>query len=214
MHNGHTRATHMFENTSRIEAFSDAIIAIAMTLLILEVHVPILTDSSTHGVLESLLEVLPHFLSFTLSFITLAVIWVNHHTFFHRLEGTDGKLMWHNNHLMFWVCVIPFATAFLGQQPFVPVVVALYGAVMTMMALAFTLMVRHTFFYTHLLPESVSKKSRKNEYHRSWFGVGMYSFSIPLALFFPTASLVLFAGVIGFYFLPNPFDESEEHSHQ
>src|SRR5262249_17063882 len=122
-HEGHSRSMHVLENTSRLEAFSDAIIAIAMTLLILEVHVPTLTDTSTAGVIEGLRQVLPHFLSFALSFVTLAVIWVNHHTFFHEIRGTDPKLQWYNNHLMFWVCVIPFVTAFLGEHPFVPLVV-------------------------------------------------------------------------------------------
>ena len=209
-HKGHSRGAHVLENTSRIEAFSDAIIAIAMTLLILEVHVPQLADTSTVSVMYGLWGVLPHFLSFALSFVTLAVIWVNHHTFFHSLRGTDGALQWYNNHLMFWVCVIPFATAFLGTHPFAPIVVAIYGMVMAMMALAFTLMVRYTFFKTDLLPESVSLHARKTEYRRSWFGVGLYTLSIPLALLAPALSLVLFAAVIIIYFLPNPFDEVAE----
>ncbi len=209
-HEGHSRKTHVLENTSRIEAFSDAIIAIAMTLLILEVHVPQLADASTASVIQGLLGVLPHFLSFALSFVTLAVIWVNHHTFFHSLSGTDGALQWYNNHLMFWVCVIPFATAFLGAHPFVPVVVALYGVVMAMMALAFTLMVRYVFFKTGLLPETVNLRSRKTEYRRSWIGVGLYTLSIPLALVMPVLSLILFAAVIVIFFLPNPFDEVAE----
>lgn len=209
-HKGHLRAAHVMENTSRIEAFSDAIIAIAMTLLILEVHVPDLGDASTAAIIEGLSHVLPHFLSFALSFVTLAVIWVNHHTFFHNLRGTDGALQWYNNHLMFWVCVIPFATAFLGEHPFVPMVVALYGAVMAMMALAFTLMVRYTFFKTELLPDSITQKQRRNEYRRSWVGVGLYALSIPLAIFAPTLSLILFALVIIIFFLPNPFDEAVE----
>ena len=209
-HEGHLRSAHVLENTSRIEAFSDAIIAIAMTILILEVHVPNVGDASTAAVLHGLFDVLPHFLSFALSFVTLAVIWVNHHTFFHNLRGTDGALQWYNNHLMFWVCVIPFATAFLGEHPFVPMVVALYGAVMAMMALAFTLMVRYTFFKTELLPDSITQKQRRNEYRRSWVGVGLYALSIPLAIFAPTLSLILFALVIIIFFLPNPFDEAVE----
>lgn len=206
MHIGHSRASHMMENTSRIEAFSDAIIAIAMTILILEVHVPHIQDGSMWAVIFGLQEVLPHFLSFALSFVTLAVIWVNHHTFFHMLRGTDGALQWHNNHLMFWVCVIPFATAFLGAYPFSSTVVALYGAVMAMMGLAFTLMVRYAFLKSALLPETVPRKSRILEYRRSWLGVGLYSISIPLAFILPIASLLLFAAVIVIYFLPNPFD--------
>jgi len=209
-HEGHSRGAHVLQNTSRIESFSDAIIAIAMTLLILEVHVPVLTATSTTAVIHGLFGVLPNFLSFALSFITLAVIWVNHHTFFHNLRGTDGALQWYNNHLMFWVCVIPFVTAFLGQHPFVPVVVALYGVVMAMMALAFTLMVRYAFFSTDLLPETVSLRARTMEARRSWIGVGLYTISIPLALVAPILSLILFAAVIVIFFLPNPFDEAEE----
>ena len=209
-HKGHLRAAHVMENTSRIEAFSDAIIAIAMTLLILEVHVPDLGDASTAAIIEGLSHVLPHFLSFALSFVTLAVIWVNHHTFFHQLRGSDGALQWYNNHLMFWVCVIPFATAFLGTHPFIPIVVALYGAVMAMMGFAFSLMVRHVFFKTDLLPTTITPEQKHNEYRRSWLGVGLYALSIPLAFLMPAFSLVLFAAVIVIFFLPNPFDEALE----
>jgi uncharacterized membrane protein len=211
-HQGHSRKAHVLENTSRIETFSDAIIAIAMTILILEVHVPQLVDTSTYSVIQGLLTVLPHFLSFALSFVTLAVIWVNHHTFFHELRGTDAALQWYNNHLMFWVCVIPFVTAFLGTHPFVPLVVALYGAVMTMMAIAFTVMVCYVFFKTDLLPEAVSLRARQSEARRAWVGVGLYAFSIPLAFFLPVLSLLLFGFVILFYFLPNPFDTDQDHA--
>ena len=205
-HKGHLRKSHVLENTARIEAFSDAIIAIAMTLLILEVHVPDLGDASSASIMHGLWTVLPHFLTFALSFVTLAVIWVNHHTFFHELRGTDAALQWYNNHLMFWVCVIPFATAFLGTHPFVSTVVALYGAVMTLMALSFTLMVRYVFFHTDLLPQEITLEARKREYRRSWIGVSLYTLSIPLAFMWPILSLFLFAGVIVIYFLPNPFD--------
>ena len=212
-HEGHSRKAHVLENTSRIEAFSDAIIAIAMTILILEVHVPQLSDTSTASVIQGLMEVLPHFLSFALSFVTLAVIWVNHHTFFHSLRGTDGALQWYNNNLMFWVCVIPFVTAFLGAHPFVPIVVALYGVVMALMAGAFSLMVHYVFFRTDLLPESISLRARTMEARRSLVGVSLYALSIPLALFAPTLSLILFAAVILIYLLPNPFDTEESHDH-
>jgi uncharacterized membrane protein len=201
------------KNTSRLEAFSDAIIAIAMTILILEVHVPVLTGTSTTDVIQGLVQVLPHFLSFALSFVTLAVIWVNHHTFFYEIQGTDPKLQWYNNHLMFWVCVIPFATAFLGAYPFVPLVVALYGVVMTAMALAFEIMVIYVFYRTKLLPETISLHARQSEVRRGWLGVCLYALSIPLAFIAPALSLFLFALLVVLFFLPNPFDTGQDHDH-
>src|SRR5947208_1977124 len=124
------------EGTGRMEAFFDAIIAIVMTLLVFEIHIPVLTGTSWQAVWAGLVTVAPEIIVFGLSFLILAIIWVNHHHFSHPLIGVDQKLLWYNNILLFWICIIPFATKFVGQYHSVPAVVAIYGFVMTMMAIS------------------------------------------------------------------------------
>jgi uncharacterized membrane protein len=91
------------EGTSRVEAFSDGVIAIIMTLLIFELHVPTIADFSLAGGFAALLTIALKFISFAVSFITIAIFWVNHHHFFTRITHTDWKLLWYNNLFLFWL---------------------------------------------------------------------------------------------------------------
>src|SRR5882724_9134733 len=127
----------VLEGTNRLEGFSDAVMAIVVTLLILEIKVPDLHNLTNGEVFSALVPVWPKLVSFFVSFFTVAIFWVNHHHFFHAIPKTDSALLWMNNALLFWITVVPFVTAFIGDYHTVPVVVALYGAVLCMAALAF-----------------------------------------------------------------------------
>src|ERR1700740_3745752 len=95
-------------SSSRVEYFSDAVIAIVITLMILEVRVPeIHRDATTQEIGAALLSMVPSFITFALSFVGLAVLWANHHQFFLQLKNVDVTLLWLNLHLLFWMCVIP-----------------------------------------------------------------------------------------------------------
>src|SRR5689334_928439 len=119
-------------STSRLEAYSDGVIAIIVTILVLELHVPELHGTSVQDVLMALYDILPKLLSFAFSFLTVSVFWVNHHHFFHEIEKSDGRLLWYNNALLFWLALVPFTTAFLGEHPTVPGVLMVYCFVLTM----------------------------------------------------------------------------------
>jgi uncharacterized membrane protein len=134
--------------------------------------------------------------------VTVAIFWVNHHHFFHPIKKSNGALMWYNNHLLFWLAVVPFVTAFLGDYPTLPFVVALYGFVLCMAALAFTMMIHFVFFKSDLLPESITLYVREMQFKRSWFGVGLYGASVFLAFLHPYISLFIFVAVPLYYFLP------------
>ena len=190
------------EGTGRIEAFSDGVIAIVVTLLILEIRIPEIHQLTNAAALSALIPVIPKLISFAVSFITVAIFWVNHHHFFHPIEKSDGELLWFNNHLLFWLTVIPFVTAFIGDYPTIPLIVALYGFVLFMAALAFTLMSYHVFFRCELLPERISMATRKKQFKRSLFGVFLYGSSVIVAFIHPYLALAIFAIVPIYFFLP------------
>ncbi len=127
-------ADHFPQN--RLEAFSDGVIAIIITIMVLELHAPHGTD------LASLRPLLPVFLSYLLSFIYLAIYWNNHHHLLHAAGRINGKIMWLNMHLLFWLSLFPFVTAWMGQTGGAPWPTALYGGVFFMAAIAYYLLQR------------------------------------------------------------------------
>src|SRR6185437_16428068 len=116
---------------NRIEAFSDGVIAIIITIMVLELRVPIGAS------LQALRPLTPVFLSYLLSFVLVGIYWSNHHHLFQVVERVSGGVLWANLHLLFWLSLIPFVTAWLGQNRFAPTPVALYGAVLLMAAVAY-----------------------------------------------------------------------------
>ncbi len=120
--------------TSRLEAFSDGVIAILITIMVLELKVP-------HGVdLNTLQPMIPVFLSYVLSYIYLGIYWNNHHHMLHVTEHVTGSMLWANLHLLFWLSLVPFVTHWMGENPFAPLPTALYGGVLLLAAIAYFLL--------------------------------------------------------------------------
>jgi len=116
---------------TRLEAFSDGVIAIIITIMVLEMKVP-------HGESpESLLPLLPVFLSYVLSFLYVGIYWNNHHHMLHACVKVSGAVLWANLHLLFWLSLFPFVTGWMGENHFAPVPSALYGAVLLLAAIAY-----------------------------------------------------------------------------
>jgi uncharacterized membrane protein len=116
---------------SRLEAFSDGVIAIIITIMVLEMKVP-------HGEsLDSLLPVVPVFLSYVLSFVYVGIYWNNHHHMLHASRKISGAVLWANLHLLFWLSLFPFATGWMGENHFSAIPSALYGVVLLMAAIAY-----------------------------------------------------------------------------
>jgi len=120
----------------RLEAFSDGVIAIIITIMVLELKVPHGTDPA------SLSPLIPVFFSYVLSFVFLGIYWNNHHHLFQAIKHVDGKVLWANMHLLFWLSLTPFVTAWMGENQFASWPVALYGVVLLCSAIAFTILVR------------------------------------------------------------------------
>ena len=120
----------------RLEAFSDGVIAVIITIMVLELRAPHSVD------LPALLEDAPAFLAYVLSFIYVAIYWNNHHHLLHTVERVDGLILWANSDLLFWLSLIPVATAWMGQNLAEPLPTAVYGVVLLLPALAYYLLQR------------------------------------------------------------------------
>jgi uncharacterized membrane protein len=118
----------------RLLAFSDGVIAIIITIMVLDLRAP------HDGSLAALRETAPTFLSYILSFVYIAIYWNNHHHFFHLVHHVDGAILWANLHLLFWLSLVPFATAWLGQHGSAPGPTAIYGVSLLMPAMAWYVM--------------------------------------------------------------------------
>src|SRR5678816_2516765 len=119
---------------TRLEAFSDGVIAILITIMVLELHVP-------HGAQSSSLEPLvPEFLAYVLSFINIAIYWNNHHHLLHTVDRVTGGILWANMHLLFWLSLIPFTTGWMGENHNAPLPTAIYGGVLICCAIAYTIL--------------------------------------------------------------------------
>jgi len=122
--------------SNRLEAFSDGVIAIIITIMVLELRVPV-GDSPT-----ALRPVAPVFLSYVLSFVFLGIYWSNHHHLFQIVEHVDGRVLWANLHLLFWLSLTPFVTAWMGENHFAALPTALYGVVLLFAGIAYFILTR------------------------------------------------------------------------
>ena len=193
-----------------MEAFSDGVFAIVVTLLVLELRVPVLPENfSTQDVLNELLHLSPKFFSFAMSFVIVAIFWVNHHQFFHSLEKTDRAMLWYNNLLLFWLSFVPFPTAFIGEHPVSMIPVMLYGAVLFFAGVSFNLMLRHAV-KAKLFLKSVSDEVLNQSVKRGVIGPVVYFVSIISAFISVYVSLSIFLLVPVIYFIPQKIVRLEE----
>ncbi|MFI5308001.1 MAG: TMEM175 family protein [Polyangiales bacterium] len=119
----------------RLEAFSDGVIAILITIMVLELKIP-------HGAgLEALEALVPQLLTYVLSFVYLAIYWNNHHHLLHTVERVSGSILWANMHLLFWLSLVPIVTGWMGENRFAPLPTAIYGVVLLLAAVAYTILV-------------------------------------------------------------------------
>ena len=160
-------------NKTRLEAFSDGVIAILITIMVLELKIPHGTD------FEALRPLLPVFLSYVLSFIYLGIYWNNHHHMLQATHKVNGKVLWANLHLLFWLSLIPFVTGWMGENHFAPFPTAVYGVVLLCAAVAYTILqtqiVHHDKDENALLAEAVG-----NDF-KGKLSMMLYVAAIPLA---------------------------------
>lgn len=119
-------------NKTRLEAFSDGVLAIVITIMVLEIKVPHHAAS-----FDDLLKLLPVFASYVMSFIYIGIYWNNHHHMMHSMTRVNGKILWANLHLLFWLSLVPFATGWMGENNFAKPTMTLYGALLLLSAIAY-----------------------------------------------------------------------------
>lgn len=147
---------------NRLEAFSDGVIAIIITILVLEIKVPhIEGEINSAALLTSLLKILPKFLSWALSFYMVLIMWVNHHRIFNDIKQTDGGLLWVNGLLLFWMSFVPFPTAFMGDYFTYPAAMSFFGLCLTMLGFSFYILRSYLLRKKELLKEAVELENFK-----------------------------------------------------
>ncbi len=156
----------------RLEAFSDGVIAIIITIMVLELHRP------EDGDLHALRPLLPLFLSYVLSFIYIGIYWNNHHHLLHAVKHVGGGILWANLHLLFWLSIVSFATAWMGENHFAQVPTAIYGCVLLASAIAYTIL--QQTIIAEQGPGSRLKAAVGNDLKGQLSGL-LYAIAIPLA---------------------------------
>jgi uncharacterized membrane protein len=179
---------------NRLEGFSDGVVAIIITIMVLELKVP--HDTT----LDGLLRLTPVFLSYVLSFVVVAILWVNHHHLVHTVERANGRVLWLNNHLLFWLSLVPFTTAYMGENHLAPLPVALYGLVMFFSGVAFDLLRREIAQDSGTDPTLAQVHRRSNSTNA--LAAALYLASAPLAWVSVWISVFIFVLVPLIYFMP------------
>jgi len=178
----------------RLEAFSDAVLAIIITIMVLEMKVP-------HGdSLASLKPLLPVFISYILSFVYLGIYWNNHHHMLHAVKHVNGRALWANIHLLFWLSLIPFVTGWMGENNFSTMPVVLYGIVLLMAGVAY-------YFLAHILAGLHGKNSTLAEaIGKDWKGIVsvlIYAVGIGLSFINPWLGFLMYVTVAIIWFIPD-----------
>jgi len=178
----------------RLEAFSDGVIAILITVMVLELHVP-------HGVdLAALRPMWPTFLAYVMSFVVLAIYWNNHHHMLHATRQVTGGVLWANVHLLFWLSLIPFTTAWMGENEFAPLPTAIYGAVLFLAGIGY-LILQTTIIANHGMAPEVAAALRGDA--KGKISAFLYAVAVPLAFVHRAIAGAIYIAVALMWLVPD-----------
>ena len=178
----------------RLEAFSDGVLAIIITIMVLELKAP-------HGAgLSDLRPLIPVFLSYVLSFVYVGIYWSNHHHLLHAVTQVNGRILWANLHLLFWLSLIPFATGWMGENNFAAWPVAFYGGVLLSAGIAYFILARALVSY-HGRDSALAKAPGKD--FKGKVSVVIYAAAIPLSFVSPLLACALYVLVAVMWLIPD-----------
>jgi uncharacterized membrane protein len=181
--------------SSRLEAFSDGVFAILITIMVLELKTPAGRDWA------ALLSIGPKISAYVLSFVMIGIYWNNHHHLIHTTERVTGGILWTNLHLLFWLSLVPFGTAWIGDNPLSPVPTATYGAILLCAGIAY-------YFLEKTIIRSQGPRSRLKEAvgadTKAVASAGMYAAAIPLAFMNSWISEATYLAVALMWLIPDP----------
>jgi TMEM175 potassium channel family protein len=179
---------------ARLEAFSDAVIAIIITIMVLELRAPHAAE------IAALQPLVPVFLSYVLSFVFLGIYWNNHHHLLQAVQHVNGSILWANLHLLFWLSLTPFVTAWMGENHFAPTPVALYGVVLLCAACAYYVLVR-TLLAHHGRDSALAKALGRD--FKGKVSLVLYVAAIPSAFVHPGIACGIYVGVALMWLVPD-----------
>jgi uncharacterized membrane protein len=177
----------------RLEAFSDGVIAIIITIMVLELKVPHEAD------LAALRPLIPVLLSYVLSFVYVGIYWNNHHHLMHPVQRVSGAVLWANLHLLFWLSVIPFVTSWMGENHLAAAPVAVYGVVLLMAAIAFTILTRALVSHH----KNTELALAVGDDSKGKLSLALYLVAVPLVLVDPRLSVGIYVLVALIWFIPD-----------
>jgi uncharacterized membrane protein len=178
----------------RLEAFSDGVLAIIITIMVLELRPP------EEPTLEALKPLFSVFAAYALSFVYLGIYWNNHHHMLHATRTVTGAVLWANLHLLFWLSLVPFATAWIGEAHAGPIPVAIYGCVLIMAAIAYSILAR--LLVRHEGPGSPLAKALGSD-RKGNLSLVLYAVGIALSFLLPIAGIAVYVLVASIWFIPD-----------
>ena len=181
-------------NKGRLEAFSDGVIAVIITIMVLEMKVPHDADPA------ALVPLIPVFLSYVLSFVYVGIYWNNHHHMFHAVHHVNGATLWANLHLLFWLSLVPFVTGWMDETHFAPLQVAAYGAVLLCAACAYTILT--VVLVADHGKDSLLAKALGRDF-KGKISLAIYVVAIALAFAWPWIACGLYALVAAIWLCPD-----------
>ena len=187
---------------NRMEAFSDGVLAIIITIMVLELHAP------AEPTWAALRPEAPTFVSYVLSFVYVGIYWSNHHHLLHAARTTSGGVLWANLHLLFWLSLIPFVTGWMGRTLFAPLPVAFYGAVLLMAAVAYLVLALLLIRLDG--PDSVVAQAAGPD-RKGVLSIACYAAAVPLAFVNPYVSCALYVVVALLWLIPDRHIETRIH---
>ncbi len=202
--------------TTRVEAFSDGVIAIIITIMVLELKLPdVSREATTRDILNHLAELGPYFGAYVFSFMMVGIFWTNHHHMYHLLEKTNEPLLGLNLVFLFWMSLIPFASGVMGANPLLPTSAALYGFIMLMTTLSLALIRQYTLrkgLIHHDEDPSLDSKIHAASRHgttKTYLGTAAYLLSIPLAFVSIWLAYLCFVIPPVIFFMPHGIDDEK-----
>lgn len=190
-------------NKNRLEAFSDGVLAIVITIMVLEIKVPHSTEWS------ALKELIPVFISYIMSFAFIGIYWNNHHHLLHATKHISGGIMWANLNLLFWLSLIPFSTGWMGENNFNANAVILYAIILLLCGIAYTILQR-TISNCHKMDERLIHALERTKI-KGYFSLISYTSAIPLAYISPIISCIIFVIVSLAWTIPDKNIEKALH---
>jgi uncharacterized membrane protein len=185
----------------RLEAFSDGVIAVIITIMVLEMKVP-------HGTeIAALIPMWPVFLAYVLSYVYTGIYWNNHHHLFHAVDHVTGRIMWANLHLLFWLSLVPFTTGWMSENHFAPVPTALYGGVLFGASIAYYLL-SQSLIRVHGRQSTLGRRVGSDR--KGLISSAIYLVAISVAFVWPWVAFALYTVVAAIWFVPDRRIERSE----